>query len=72
MNSHRIEITFSGPAPADELARAKILGNVKVAEAIEQLLQTLKEAGLDAIATAQSIRSAVKRPRMVSPRNAAE
>lgn len=74
---HRIEIRFVGKAPADELARAKILGSEAVHQAIEKLKTELADAGLECEVSAQTIRTGQRpgnsgRPRIISPSAAAE
>lgn len=68
MASHRIEITFIGAAPDDELERAKILGAVEVVEAIENLKNLLAKLGMDASVTAQTIRAMPRKSRAVHGR----
>lgn len=59
--SYRIEIKFAGDAPEDEMARAKIIANGRVQDAIDVLSAALVEAGLEHRATATSIRAQARR-----------
>lgn len=75
---HRIEITFVGDAPEDELARARILAGSTVTEAVQALSDALLGAGLKHEVTVHTIRTGNRagksgRPRLVAPeRPAAE
>lgn len=55
MSRYRIEITFSGEAPDDELSRARILANPDVATAEAAYSKALADAGFAHTVTARSI-----------------
>ena len=61
--SHRIELTFVGKAPADELARAKILASDNVTDAIGELSKALLAAGFEHAVECKTVRETGGRPR---------
>ena len=69
--AYRIEITFSGDAPDEEMDRAKILGSPDVRDAVKALSDHLEAVGLPVKVEARTIRSGDRkfknRPRIVEP-----
>lgn len=61
--THRIELLFVGEAPADELARAKILASANVTDAIGELSKALVAAGLEHKVECRTVRATPGRPK---------
>lgn len=61
--NHRIEISFIGDAPDDELKRAQILASPHVSEAIADLSKALEAVAFTHEVSAKTVRSVPKRPR---------
>lgn len=61
--SFRIEITFSGEAPDDELRRAHIIADANVTKAMEGLSLALENAGFPHETSAKTVRSVPGRKR---------
>ncbi len=68
--SYRIELTFVGEAPADELERAKIMA--AVADEVGAMSAKLAEAGFANTVVAHTVRATDRKPRAIHGRLAAE
>ena len=64
---YRIEILFSGDAPADELTRARILANAGVTEAMADLSRALEAAGFAHEVGARTVRTGERQGRPSRP-----
>jgi hypothetical protein len=65
---HRIEIRFCGPAPSDELSRARIIGNPDIADAMKALQERLEAVGFPCEIEVQTIKTGAPKTRAVHGR----
>jgi hypothetical protein len=65
--SYRIELLFVGDAPESELARAHILADPTVSQAVKDLSRALEAVGFSHEVTARTVRATPRKRKAAGP-----